>query len=106
MVSEISLPALLGHFAVLLHNPNILMRATATSSSVIEDEAIAMLAAMLGFDPSKARGHFTSGGTVANFEGVWRARYARHASTSPPWSLSHHITLSLVQQHACCFATT
>lgn len=42
---------------------------------MIEDEAIAMLAAMLGFDPTVARGHFTSGGTVANFEGVWRARY-------------------------------
>ena len=75
MVSELSLPALFGHFATLLHNPNNLSREVARTCSVIEDEAIAMLAAMLGFDPKVARGHFTSGGTVANFEGVWRARY-------------------------------
>jgi glutamate/tyrosine decarboxylase-like PLP-dependent enzyme len=30
---------------------------------------------MVGLDPKPARGHFTSGGTLANFEAVWRARY-------------------------------
>src|SRR5690606_42016510 len=34
-----------------------------------------MLAEMVGYDPAGAEGHFTSGGTVANFEAVWRARY-------------------------------
>lgn len=75
MVSETSLPALLGHFATLLHNPNNTSREVARVSGKIEDEAIAMLAEMVGFDPQHAQGHFTSGGTIANFEGVWRARY-------------------------------
>ncbi len=75
MVSELGLPALLGHFAALLHNPNASSREVARVSAVIETEAIAMLAGMIGFDPATARGHFTSGGTVANLEAVWRARY-------------------------------
>ena len=37
--------------------------------------AINILADMIGFDREAARGHFTSGGTVANFEAFWRARY-------------------------------
>jgi len=75
MVSEQSIPALLGHFATLLHNPNNTSRDVARVSGAVEDEAIAMLAVMIGFDPTKAQGHFTSGGTLANFESVWRARY-------------------------------
>lgn len=75
MVSELSIPALLGHFATLLHNPNNTSRDVSRVSGVVEDEAIAMLASMVGYDPSEAQGHFTSGGTLANFESVWRARY-------------------------------
>ncbi|WP_421785076.1 pyridoxal phosphate-dependent decarboxylase family protein [Hyphobacterium sp.] len=75
MVSELSIPAMLGHFATLLHNPNNTSRDVARVSGAIEDEAIAMLAGMIGFDPDAAQGHFTCGGTLANFEGVWRARY-------------------------------
>ena len=75
MVSETSVPALLGHFATLLHNPNNTSRDVARVSGAIEDEAISMLAEMVGFDARRAQGHFTSGGTIANFESVWRARY-------------------------------
>lgn len=78
MFSELSLPALLGHFVALMHNPNNI---SAESSSVgvrIEHEAIEALAAMLGL-PASASGHFTSGGTIANFEALTRAR-ARSAS--------------------------
>lgn len=75
MVSELSIPAMLGHFATLLHNPNNTSRDVARVSGVVEDEAIAMLAGMIGYDPELAQGHFTSGGTLANFESVWRARY-------------------------------
>jgi glutamate/tyrosine decarboxylase-like PLP-dependent enzyme len=75
MVSELGLPALLGHFAALLHNPNNSSKEVSKVGTVIETDAIAMLAAMVGFDPARARGHFTSGGTVANLEAVWRARY-------------------------------
>ncbi|MGZ9113034.1 MAG: pyridoxal phosphate-dependent decarboxylase family protein [Brevundimonas sp.] len=75
MKAEVSLPALLGWLAAMLHNPNNTSREASQVGTVIEAEAIAMLAAMVGYDPARAEGHFTSGGTVANFEAVWRARY-------------------------------
>ncbi|HEY0600378.1 pyridoxal phosphate-dependent decarboxylase family protein [Brevundimonas sp.] len=75
MKAEVSLPALLGWLAAMLHNPNNTSREASKVGTVIEAEAIAMLAAMVGYDPATAQGHFTSGGTVANFEAVWRARY-------------------------------
>lgn len=75
MVSELTLPALFGHLTALLHNPNNTSKEVSRVGTIIEADAISMLARMIGFDPDVARGHFTSGGTVANFEGVWRARY-------------------------------
>ncbi len=74
MVADISLPALMGHIITLLHNPNNITGEASRVGIKIEDEAIADLASMLGFDPNQAVGHFTSGGTVANFEGLLRAR--------------------------------
>lgn len=75
MKSDISTPALLGWLAAMLHNPNNTSREASRVGTVIETEAIAMLAGMLGYHPASAQGHFTSGGTVANLEAVWRARY-------------------------------
>ncbi len=75
MKAEISLPALFGWLAAMLHNPNNTSQEASRVGSVIETEAVAMLARMLSYDPDQAQGHFTSGGTVANFEAVWRARY-------------------------------
>lgn len=77
MFSELSLPALLGHILTLLHNPNIIARESATVAADIENEAIASLAAMVGL--TSAQGHFTSGGTVANYEAVVRAGARVHA---------------------------
>lgn len=75
MVSEISMTALLGHIICLLHNPNNASKEASKVGSLVEKEAIAMLAGMIGYDPESATGHFTSGGTIANFEALWRARY-------------------------------
>ena len=75
MVSETSLPAIFGHFAALLHNPNNTSKEVSRVTSELEEEGIAMLADMIGYDPEIATGHFTSGGTVANFEAIWRARF-------------------------------
>jgi glutamate/tyrosine decarboxylase-like PLP-dependent enzyme len=74
MVTEISLPALLGHIITLLHNPNNITGEASRIGIQVEDEAIADLAEMMGYDREKAVGHFTSGGTVANFEGLLRGR--------------------------------
>ena len=75
MYSEISLPALVGHFVALLHNPNNISTEAAKVGAFVEDEAIRELGGMIGFDSKLVTGHFTSGGTVANIEGLWRARY-------------------------------
>jgi len=75
MKSDLSLPAILGWFVAMLHNPNNTSREASRVGSVIEAEAIAHLSTMLGYDPDQAQGHFTSGGTLANFEAMWRARY-------------------------------
>jgi glutamate/tyrosine decarboxylase-like PLP-dependent enzyme len=92
MFSEISLPALLGHVTALLHNPNIISGESARVGVTVEDQAIHALARMLGM-PAGTSGHFTSGGTVANFEALVRARgrmaawLARVAATEPTMSL-------------------
>ncbi|MCB0317367.1 MAG: hypothetical protein KDD56_01325 [Bdellovibrionales bacterium] len=74
MLSEISIPALLGHIVTLLHNPNNITQEVSFVGTQIEREAIVALAQMMGFNTDAARGHFTSGGTVANIEGLVRAR--------------------------------
>jgi len=75
MVSELSLPGILGHFATLLHNPNNTSKEVSKVGTVIERQAIEMLAELVGYDPKGVAGHFTSGGTIANFEAIWRARF-------------------------------
>ncbi|RMD86727.1 MAG: hypothetical protein D6808_02675, partial [Candidatus Dadabacteria bacterium] len=74
MVSEISIPALLGYITTILYNPNNISEEVSRVGMKIEREAICDLMIMLGVNPEKARGHFTSGGTVANIEGLVRAR--------------------------------
>lgn len=75
MKSDVSLPALLGWITALLYNSNVTSSEVSAAGAGIEREAIQSLARMIGFDSETARGHFTSGGTVANFEALWRARY-------------------------------
>lgn len=77
MFSELSMPALLGHILTLLHNPNIIARESATVAADIETEAVDALARMVGYP--HVQGHFTSGGTVANYESVIRANARQHA---------------------------
>jgi len=74
MNNEISLPAIMGHIVSLLHNPNNISGEASRVGIQIENEAILDLAEMLGYNAWQSRGHFTSGGSVANFEGAMRAR--------------------------------
>ncbi len=82
MTSDVALPALLGHLAVLLHNPNQTSREVSVVSSGIEKEAIAGLLEMVGFCKQEGRGHFTGGGTLANFEALWRALHRLDCTTA------------------------
>lgn len=72
MFSEMSLPALFGHILTLLHNPNNISGESSKVGVFLEDEAIEALSKMIGYP--EGSGHFTSGGTIANFEAVYRAR--------------------------------
>lgn len=73
MFSEVSLPALLGHIVTLLHNPNNISGESSRVGINLEAEATQFLLKMVGYQQG-AQGHFTSGGTLANFEGLVRAR--------------------------------
>lgn len=75
MISDVSVPALLGHISVLLQNPNNASKEVAKVGTYLEMESINRLSQMVGYSVSDSRGHFTSCGTVANLEAVWRARY-------------------------------
>ena len=75
MISDVSIPALIGNIAVLFCNPNLASKEVSEAGLTFELQAINELAKMIGFDVDSTRGHFTSGGTVANFEAFWRARY-------------------------------
>lgn len=74
MFSEVSLPALVGHIVTLLHNPNNISGESSRVGTQIEDEAVRSLLLMTGFSEKHGMGHFTSGGTLANFEALFRAR--------------------------------
>jgi glutamate/tyrosine decarboxylase-like PLP-dependent enzyme len=74
MFSEVSLPALFGHVATLLHNPNNISGESSRVGTQIENEAIEELLSMVGYSVQGGTGHFTSGGTLANLEALIRAQ--------------------------------
>ncbi len=88
MVSDQTLPSVLGYFAGLLHNPNNVTGETSPATLNWELEVGADILRMLGFTPPPADGrtiraefgwaHLTSGGTVANLEALWLARNIRY----------------------------
>jgi glutamate/tyrosine decarboxylase-like PLP-dependent enzyme len=78
MLSEQTLPAVLGYFAVMLYNPNNVTSEAAPVTVRLEREAGRMVADMLGYGPD-AWAHLCSGGTVANIEALWVARAAQFA---------------------------
>ena len=88
MISDQTLPSVLGYFAGLLYNPN---NVTPESSPVTLDwelEVGASILNMLGYTPPPPSGkvsreefgwaHICSGGTVANLEALWLARTVRY----------------------------
>jgi len=86
MMSDQTLPSVLGYFAGLLYNPNNVTPEAAPVTERWEFEVGADILEMLGFkappaaaDPQEERSefgwaHVSSGGTVANIEALWAAR--------------------------------
>ncbi len=74
MASDVLTPGLLGFVAGLLYNQNNIAKEKSPSTTPLELEVASQLSRMVGYDPRRSWGHLTSGGTVANFEGLWGAR--------------------------------
>jgi glutamate/tyrosine decarboxylase-like PLP-dependent enzyme len=79
MVSEQSLPAVLGYFAGLLYNPNNVTDEVAPITVALELEVGRLIATMLGYDPRRSWAHICSGGTLATLEALWVARAVQFA---------------------------
>ncbi len=77
MLSEQSLPSVLGYFAGMLYNPNNVTDEAAPVTVRLELEVGNMLSAMIGYKPDESWAHICSGGTVANIEALWVARVVR-----------------------------
>jgi glutamate/tyrosine decarboxylase-like PLP-dependent enzyme len=77
MFSDYSIPALSGHFLGLLYNPNNISTESSIVGSKIETSAIFELSKMIGY-PKTSTGHFTSGGTIANIEMLYRFKKLAH----------------------------
>lgn len=73
MFSEFTIPSLLGHLIALVYNPNNISKEVSRVGLDLERQAVLALTRMVGY-PDSALGHFTSGGTVANFEMIFRAQ--------------------------------
>jgi glutamate/tyrosine decarboxylase-like PLP-dependent enzyme len=88
MLSDQTIPAVLGYFAGMLYNPNNVTPESAPVTLAWELEVGADILKMLGYVPPPAPGsqtktefgfaHITGGGTVANLEALWAARNVRY----------------------------
>lgn len=77
MVSEQTLPAIAGYLAAMLYNPNNVTTESAPVTVRLEIEASQMIARMVGYS-EQSWAHLTSGGTLANVEGLWMARTVKY----------------------------
>lgn len=81
MLWDLTIPGMVGYFAGMLYNQNNVAAETSPVTAQLEREVGQDLCRMLGFDPFGARpawGHLTSGGSVANLEGLWAARNLKY----------------------------
>lgn len=64
----------LAYVMAMMYNPNNCAQEVSPTTTHLELEAGEDLCRMFGYDPDTSWGHITSGGTVANYEGLWVAR--------------------------------
>ena len=74
MISDTLMAANLGYLATILYNPNNCSYDVSSTSTELELEVGKQMASLFGYDPERAWGHITSGGTIANYEALWVAR--------------------------------
>lgn len=83
MFSDLLLPGLLAQLITTLYNPNNTSEDTVPATVEMELDVGIQLATMFGLSCDKSKvpcafGYITSGGTVANYEGVWLAQAVRY----------------------------
>lgn len=76
----------LAYVMAMMYNPNNCAQESSPTTTVLEIEAGLDLCSMFGYAPQQAWGHITSGGTVANYEGLWVARNIK----TLPLAISQH----------------
>lgn len=79
MAADLLIPGVLAQIMTILYNPNNVSDDAAPATLQKELDVGQMIARMAGYntDPAKGQvawGHLTSGGTVANYEGLWTLR--------------------------------
>ncbi|MBI3928677.1 MAG: tyrosine decarboxylase [Armatimonadetes bacterium] len=74
MLSDTLMAANLGYLATILYNPNNCSYEASSAATRMEIEVGRQLAELFGYEPSRAWGHITAGGTIANYEALWVAR--------------------------------
>jgi glutamate/tyrosine decarboxylase-like PLP-dependent enzyme len=74
MVSETTIPSIVGYFAAMLYNPNNVSSEASPVTTEYELKVGKMLCNMVGYSIDNSWGHITSGGTVANLEAMWVSR--------------------------------
>ena len=67
------IPAILAKIASTIINPNIIIDTYGGKANEAEKEAISQIAKIIGYNPNKSAGFFTSGGALSNY---WSMRYA------------------------------
>jgi glutamate/tyrosine decarboxylase-like PLP-dependent enzyme len=98
MSFEQTIAAQIGYFAAMLYNPNNVSIEASPVTTRLELQVAEQLSRMIGYDPSRAWGHLTSGGTIANFEALWVARniiYLPLAAAGAADELNVDLTLRL-----------
>ncbi|PHM67625.1 putative decarboxylase involved in desferrioxamine biosynthesis [Xenorhabdus stockiae] len=76
----------LAYVMAMMYNPNNCSYEVSPTTTELEIESGLDLCRMFGYDPQRAWGHITSGGTVANYEGLWVARNLK----TLPFAISQH----------------
>ena len=80
MNADLLLPGVIGYMAAMLYNSNNVVYEGGPATTEMELEVGLQLARLLGYNPEKAWGNITSGGTNANFQALW---YARNLKSLP-----------------------
>ena len=70
VVPPTTIPSIVGIMAAAIYNPNVIWDEYSHRVAEAEVEATAMVAGLVGYDPARAGGVFTFGGTGTNLYGV------------------------------------